>query len=220
MTMELTSPPEMTTAITDILLGCLVLVLFFRVRALKTREPVKAGLWSWTLGLLAFASFYGAIAHAVVMSKETLALFWMPLSFVLGMMVSLFAAAMLYEWKGTRILKRAIAVMLSMGALFFAVMLVLSRFIDRYFIVFIAYSGLAMVCSLLLCLGLAVSRRDRALFLMAAGIAAIIIASIIQAMRTVSFTLLWEFDYNSVYHFILMVAVLLIYAGVKKSIPV
>lgn len=217
--MELTSPPEMTTAVTDFFLGCLVLFLFFRVRALKAREPVKAGLWSWTLGLLAFASFYGTIAHALAMSKEILALVWMPLSFILGMMVSLFVVAMLYEWKGTRILKQAIAAMLSLGAVFFVLMLVLSRFIEGYFIVFIAYSGLAMVFSLVLCLCLAVSRRDGALALVAAGIAAIVIASIVQAMRSIHFTLVWEFDYNSVYHFILMGAVLLIYAGVRKSVP-
>ncbi len=215
--MQLTTPPEMTTAVTDFLLGCLALFILFRIRALKDREPVKAGVWSWTMGLLAFASFYGTIAHAVVMAKETLVFFWMPLSFVLGMMVSVFVVAMLYEWKGTRILKKAISVMIPMGVVFFIAMLVLSHFIDRYFIVFIAYSSLAMAFSLLLCISLAVSRKDRALALMAAGIAAIMIASAVQAMRSIQFTLIWQFDYNSVYHFILMGAVVSIYLGVRKS---
>lgn len=86
------------------------------------------------------------------------------------------------------------------------------------FIVFIAYSGLAMAFSLVLCLSLAASRRDGALAPMAAGIAAIIIASIVQALRSVRYSLVWEFDYNSVYHFILMGAVLLLNGGVKKAL--
>ncbi len=215
--MQLTVPPEMTTAVTDFLLGCLTLIIFFRVRALKTREPVKAGIWSWTLGLLAFASFYGTIAHGIVMSGETLNLFWMPLTFILGMVVSVFVIAMMYEWKGTGMLKQSTAVMLSMGVLFFIAMLVLSNFITRYFLVFIVYSGLAMVFSLVLCLCLAVSRKDGALLLIAAGIAAIIIASALQAMRSISFTLIWEFDHNSVYHFIVMGAVVFIYSGLRKG---
>ena|GEM_PF-2296787 len=51
----------------------------------------------------------------------------------LEMMVSLFVVAMLYEWKGTRLLKRAIGAMLSLGAAFFVLTLVLSRFIGGYF---------------------------------------------------------------------------------------
>ncbi|HPC39740.1 MAG TPA: hypothetical protein PLD91_02355 [Spirochaetota bacterium] len=86
------------------------------------------------------------------------------------------------------------------------------------FIVFIAYSGLAMAFSLVLCLSLAASRRDGALAPMAAGIAAIIIASLVQALRSVRYSLVWEFDYNSVYHFILMGAVLLLNGGVKKAL--
>lgn len=216
--MQWTTPPEMTTAVTDFLLGCLALLILFRLRPLADRAPMKIKLWSWILGLLALASFYGTIAHAVVMSPETLNAFWMPLTFILGMMVSLFVAAILYEWRGEPVLRKSLAVMLTLGVVFFIGMFVLSRMITGYFIVFIAYSTLTMLFSLGLCLVLAVRRSDGTLGLMAAGIALIIAGSGIQAMRSIEFTVIWAFDYNSVYHFFTMAAALFFYGSIRKSL--
>lgn len=214
--MQWTTPPEMTTAVTDFLLGGLALALLLRLRPLANRDPLRIRIWSWILGLLAVASFYGTIAHAVVMSPATLNAFWMPLSFILGMMVSLFVVAVLYEWRGEPVLRRGLAVMLSLGVIFFIVMFVLSTMIAGYFIVFIAYSTLTMLASLGLCAALALRRRDGALGLMAGGIVLIIVGSALQAMRSITFTVVWEFDYNSVYHFFMMAAVVLFFAGLRK----
>ncbi|MBP7735620.1 MAG: hypothetical protein KA369_06560 [Spirochaetes bacterium] len=215
--MQLTTPPEMTTAVTDFILGCLALGLLARIRALKGLDRLKAGAWSWVFGLFCLASLYGSVVHAVAMPAETRDLLWMPLSFILGMMVSVFVIALIVEWKGTAVLKRAAAVMISLGLIFFAVMMALSKVITGYFIVFIGYSGLAMAVSFCICLYLALQRHDGAYALMAAGVAAIIIASVVQAMRTFHVTVIWEFDYNSAYHLILMAAVVLIYTGIRKS---
>jgi hypothetical protein len=217
MAMQLTTPPEMTTAVTDFILGCLALWLLIRMRTLKGIDPLRAAVWSWVFGLFCLASLYGSIVHAVAMPPVTRNLLWMPLSFILGIMVSVFVIALLVEWKGKAALKRAAVVMISLGVVFFAVMMALSKIIAGYFIVFIGYSGLAMAVSFCICIYLAKQRRDASYAYMAAGVAAIIIASAVQAMRSISVTFIWEFDYNSAYHFILMAAVVLIYTGIRKS---
>jgi hypothetical protein len=215
--MQLTTPPEMTTAVTDFILGCLALGLLVRMRALKGMDPVRAGVWSWVFGLFCLASLYGTFVHAVAMPVEIRDLLWMPLSFILGMIVSVFVMAILVEWKGSAVLKRAAIVMISLGIIFFAVMMALSKVITGYFIVFIGYSGLAMAFSFCICVYLSQQRHDRAYAFIAAGVAAIIMASVVQALRSFRVTFIWEFDHNSAYHFILMGAVVLIYKGIRKS---
>lgn len=212
--MQLTTAPEITTAATDFILGCLTLFLLLRLRALRDAGPQRIAVWSWVFGLLSAVSFYGTAAHAVVMPKDVLDLFWMPLSFMLGMMVAVFVLAVLYEWKGAVVLKKGAWIAVSLGIIFCVALAALSKFIEGYFIIFIAYSGAAMLFSLALCIVIAVRHHDGAQAFIAAGVAGIIIASVLQAMRSIFFTLVWQFDYNSVYHFILMISVIGIYRGI------
>ena len=107
--------------------------------------------------------------------------------------------------------------MISLGIAFFAVMFVLSKTVPNFFIIFIAYSGAAMLFSLGIYAYLAAARRNAAPALMAAGIAAVIAGSALQAAGSISFTLVWEFDHNSVYHFLVMGAAALFYCGIRKS---
>lgn len=216
--MQFTSPPELTTAITDFILGCQSLIFLFMIRSYSRKEPLKIRIWSWVFGLLATVSIYGAVVHGIVMDRETQIALWMPLTFLLGMMVSIFAIGVMYDWKGSGVLKKATVTMLSLGVIFFIAMLILSKLVPNSFIIFIAYSGGTMLFSLVIYACLAAKRRDGSLVLMAAGIATIIVASVLQAMRSIHFTLIWEFDFNSVYHVIIMVAVILFYGGLRKSV--
>jgi hypothetical protein len=41
--------------------------------------------------------------------------------------------------------------------------------------------------------------------------------SVLQAMRTITFTLIWQFDYNTVYHLFLLASLFFFYTGYKKG---
>ena len=55
-------------------------------------------------------------------------------------------------------------------------------------------------------------------WIMILGIFITIIAGVIQASKTLSFTLIWSFDHNGVYHLIQMVGIVLLVAGLRKAL--
>jgi hypothetical protein len=97
-------------------------------------------------------------------------------------------------------------------------MLILSRFIEGYFIVFIAYEALCMLFALTVYSMLSFKHKSTPDYFMVAGILLTITGAVIQALRSIHFTIVWEFDYNSVYHIVQMLAVYLMYLGVVKRI--
>jgi len=215
--MLLTLPPEMTTAVTDFIVGLFAFTVFILLQKHKKEGHVKNPLWLWVMAVLAIASVYGTFAHAIVMDTKTLDLFWMPLSFMLGMMVSLFAASVTVEYSGLKAVKKSLTVFLPLGLMFFVIMTVLQQFIAGYFIVFVLYSALMMLYSLVVCVLHALKNKSASGLYLALGILVMIVGSVLQAMRSIFFTVIWLFDYNSVYHFAVMLALVLLYVGIKKS---
>jgi len=53
---------------------------------------------------------------------------------------------------------------------------------------------------------------------MAAGILVSIIAAGIQANKSVIVTFIWRFDHNGIYHLVQIVGLLLLFAGLRKSL--
>jgi hypothetical protein len=134
-------------------------------------------------------------------------------------MASLLALAVLYDIYGESALKRNIRIMSVLGVLFYALYLVIAVFhiIAGYFIVFIGYSAIIMLSALVAYIVMAVHRKNKSLYMFVAAIVVAILANLVQASGAVSFTAVWKFDSNSVYHFIMMVSVLLFYRGVRES---
>ncbi len=56
-------------------------------------------------------------------------------------------------------------------------------------------------------------------WLMAVGIFVTIIAAGVQAGNAFSFTFIWSFDHNGVYHLLQMVGIVFLVAGLRKSLP-
>ena len=214
----LTMPPESTTATTDAMLALCAIFVLVKIRALKSAPPAKISLWSWFLFLLALASGYGAFLHGIVLGDELLGKLWVGLFFILGMMISVLFVAILYEWKGSIIIKPALAIMLPLGGLCFLAILGLSYFLKNSFIGFIAYSSVLLVLALVILSALTVFRRDMSLAAMATGVALIIAGSCIQALGSHHFTVIWEFDHNSIYHLLAIAAVYFFYRSLNRNI--
>ncbi len=65
---------------------------------------------------------------------------------------------------------------------------------------------------------LAAKTSSRAMTVMLIGVGLNIVAAAIQATQAVSFTLVWPFDHNGVFHLVQMVALLVLCAGLRMSI--
>lgn len=213
--MEWTTAPEMTTAVTNIVIAVSAAVLFFLVRKLHGEDRVRAALWQTIFAILCAVGVYGFFVHAIVMDTPTLNAAWMPLSFIMGLMVAAFTITAFYEAFGRRALKKAVIINVILAVIFFLAMLLLSKFIAGYFVVFIAYSAINFILCVVLYAFTARKRRHTIYYIV--GILLMMAGSVLQAMRTITFTIVWQFDYNTVYHLFLLASLFFFYTGYKKG---
>lgn len=207
-------PTELTTAATDAILALLALYCIRWLGARRSADPAKVTLWILVLALLAVASLLGAVAHGFDLSADTLYLLWQPLFLSLGLVVALFVVAATYDGLGPAPARRLMIPALVAGACFYLVTLVF----PGTFLVFVLYEAAAMLVALALYVRLAIATSRRWAWLMVLGIALNIAAAGIQASGTIRLNLGVPLDHNGVFHLVQMVAIVVLVAGVGKSL--
>jgi len=208
-------PTEQTTAITDILLAVAAALFIFLIRANSNKSDSKKTLiWSVAFGFLAVAAALGAIAHGIKMTKELNALIWHPINLCLGLTVAFFTAGVIYDINRFNIAGYVLVLLIISSLLFFIVTLI----IPGSFLIFILYEALAMIFALVSYLILAFRGKLRGAWLMSGGILISVLASVIQAMGTFQITLIWEFDYNGLFHILQILGLLFLSAGLNIEI--
>ena len=215
--MEFTrEPTEQTTAITDIILA---LVAFGGILILCWNLPNSSAtwkiiIWSAAFGMIGLAAALGAVAHGLVISQTIHDRIWQLLNMALALAVSLFVAGVTYDLWGLAACLKALPVLLIAGLGFFGATLL---YPDIFFI-FIVYEGLALIFSLSAYIYLAVRGDPAGAALMAAGILISILAAGIQANKSISLTVIWQFDYNGIYHIVQVVGLILLVIGLRCSV--
>lgn len=203
-------PTEQTTAATDFVMTLLAIWAAFIIRRAGTKtSPIKARIWFWVFVLLAIGALFGAIAHGFKMDEKTNSLLWQPLFLSLGLAVSMFAAGAIFDLKKGSVPKIAIPLLLALGFGFYLV----TVFIPGSFLVFILYEAVVMIFALVAYLVLALKKKLSGAWWMVGGIFVTIIAAAIQATETLHFTLIWEFDYNGIFHLVQMVGIFILVNG-------
>ena len=86
---------ELTTAATDILIAVVASGCVFALRRRRGVHRQRVAIWSWVLGLLAFASLLGAVAHGLDLSSTAQSWLWRPLYLCLGLIVAMFVVGAL-----------------------------------------------------------------------------------------------------------------------------
>lgn len=206
---------ELTTAATDAVIavlatGCLGFLARFRAAA-----PWRVGLWCWVFGLLALAATLGAIAHGFDLSASVRDWLWRPLFLALGLVVALFVVGAVHDLRGQSAARRALVPMVVVGAGFFAV----TEIVSGSFLVFVIYEAAAMLAALGMYAVLTARRRLPGAAVITAGIVLNIIAAAIQATGTASVTIVVPFDYNGVFHFVQMAALVVMTIGLARGMP-
>lgn len=207
-------PTEVTTAATDAILALLALYCIRWLGARRSADPAKVTLWILVLALLAVASVLGTVAHGFSLSSDTVYLLWQPLFLSLGLVVALFVVAASYDGLGPDAARRLMIPALVVGACFYLVTLLF----PGTFFVFVLYEAVAMLLALALYVRLALRTGKGWAWLMVLGIALNIAAAGIQASGTVRLNLGVPLDHNGVFHLVQMVAIVVLVAGVGKSL--
>lgn len=207
-------PTEQTTAVTDAILAIITIMSAVYLLLLSKYDQWKATLWVCLFSLLALASALGSIVHGLQMPVMLKTLLWHPLNLSLGLAVGIFITAVVYDIWGKNLAKKILPIMLLIGAGFFCITLVW----PDSFLVFIIYEAAAMLFALGGYISLVYRRHLKGAFSMALGIFVTIIASGVQAANSFSFTFIWAFDHNGVYHLVQMAGILLLLSGLRTAL--
>lgn len=208
-------PIEQTTAMTDAMLAVMAISAAVYLKRIGEKDRSKFIIWVWFFILLAAAATLGSIAHGFKMSEEFNMFLRHSLNLSLYLSVSLLVVAVVIDIRGEFIAYRILPVILSIGVCLFS----LTLFWPGGFLVFIIYASLALLFALGGYLRLAPKGRLEGAWVMVLGILVTIIAGGVQTGKALSFTLIWSFDHNGVYHLIQMMGIVLLASGLRKAQP-
>lgn len=207
------SPTERTTAATDALLAAQTLVAAGYLSQLPAAHPWKAWLWIINFGLLALAAALGAVVHGLELPRRLWLGLWGAVYLLLGQVVGLFTVAAVFDLWGQTAAQNALPGLIGIGLIFFVVVSLRSA----AFFIFVVFQAVALLFALLIYLWLMLSGGLPGAGWMAAGIVTTLAAAAVQAGGRVRFSLIWQFDHNSAYHFLMMAAVTLLLIGLVNS---
>ena len=208
-------PAEQTTAITDIILAIVAFggILYLRWDVPADSELWKINIWSAAIGLIGVAAALGAWAHGLVVTGSVHDRIWQLLNLALALAVSLFVAGVVYDLWGLAVCINVLPIVLIAGLAFFAATLIF----PGIFFVFIVYEGLALILAFGAYIYLAARGELPGTVFMAAGILVSILAAGIQAIKSITVTIIWQFDHNGIYHIVQTVGLLLLIYGIRLS---
>ena len=207
-------PTEQTTAATDAILAVLAFYGVLRLKRAGRKDQWKANIWVGVLALLGIAAMLGAIVHGLKLSEQTQSWLWHPLFLSLGILVALFLVAVVYDLKG----KPAAGMLLPFALLTGLGFFIYITFAGGTFKMFVAYQGIVMLVAFCGYVWLALIKQLAGARLVASGILLTLFAAWVQANKALSFTFIWAFDHNGVYHLIEMLAIIMLIIGVNKAL--
>lgn len=202
------SATELTTAATDAVLAIECLVIMVCLRRAAPVGQWRAALWCWVFGLLALASFLGAVAHGLSLPNSVRDALWIPLYLSLGILIALSMVGAVHDWRGQSVAAPLVPWSIAVALAFFGV----TEIFSGAFVVFVVYEATVMVGALAIYLYLAATRRLQGAGVIATGIVLNLLAAAVQA-SDVSVRLWFPFDNNGIFHLVQMVATAMIGFG-------
>jgi hypothetical protein len=204
---------ELTTAATDALIAVVALLCVALLNRYRSECRWRVRIWTWVFGLLALASVLGALAHGLDLALTVRTWLWRPLYLSLGLVVALFVVGAVGDFTGKQAVRLALVPMLGLALGFF----VITQVATGSFLVFVVYEALAMLTALVMYLLLAVKRQLAGAGIIAAGILLNIAAAAVQAVDSISITIVVPFDHNGVFHLVQIVALTVLTAGLVRG---
>ncbi len=199
---------ERTTAVTDLILAVefLLFAIFFFKSAANNK---RAAAWSIPFLLLAGAFLIGAIAHGFQMPEKTNKLLWLLLAISSAFGLAHLVSASAGEWNPAWYVKSVIGMSLA-AIIFIGITVKFSSFT-----VYVAFIVITMaIVSLLNSMCLRKSGNKKHL-LITIGAVLTVVASLVQLIKSIHFTIIWEFDYNGAFHLIQMLAGIFLGLGIN-----
>ncbi len=207
-----TTGTEWTTAITDLINAFAILVpVIWLIRQKPLTKRNK--LWATAFAMLMVTSLVGFLLHGIVMSNLVNGILWCGFYLFLTFMVCTYVIAIKHDIYPDKDFSHSIKVNLIVAVLV-SILLGIARFtIRKYAFVFFSVYAMANLINCVILLRRQVRERPAFKWYIAA-IAVLFVGSVLQSIKTIHFTLIWEFNYNAVYHWVMLLFVLIQFKGV------
>lgn len=203
-------PTELTTAATDLVLAALAVIAWLFLRRTGP-DGLRGLLWRSVFMTFAITAFLGAVAHGIELGETAFINIWRATYLGLSLLVAAFFLAALRDVAGDSAARRGALVVTPIALAAWMIFLM----DPDDFLPFVIYEGIAMVLALTGFLWLSWQRTLPGAGWIAASIAVNIIAAAIQASEAVSFTLIWPFDHNGVFHLVQMLGIPMLVLGLR-----
>jgi hypothetical protein len=203
------SATELTTSMTDAVLSIECILIIACLWRMAAGDLWRALLWCWVFGLLALSSLLGAMAHGLLLPNPACAVIWRVLYLSLGVLVALFLAGAVYDWRGRTVASRYVPWSIGVGAAFFGMI----EFLDATFAVFVLYEVAATLVALTIYLSLAATHRLKGAGVIAASILLNLFAAGAQTSNA-SVHIVFPFDHNGVFHLLQMIGTAMLGLGI------
>ena len=210
------SPIERTTAITDVILAMVALggICSLCLPAVNEGNAWKIAIWSGAIGFIGLSAALGSFAHGFRLRSSTHHRLWQGLNMALALAVSLFVTGVIFDLWGPAAALKSLPIVLSLGAGFYLA----TWLLPGMFFIFVVYESLALLFALGGYTILAIRGEMDGAWLMATGVLISIIAAGMQAKKSLTVTLFWEFDHNSIFHLVQTMGLLFLLAGLWWSL--
>lgn len=194
--MTLDTPTELTTAATNLPLALLCVAC---ARHLHRYREGAERLRPWTIAWLLFAvaATIAIPAHALVIPEALYAWVWAPINLALGLALAFFLVGVVHD-VAPRHLARLRPILIGIGLACFGV----SALFPTTFLVFIAFQGVALLTATAVYGTLAARGTLAGAGWITTGLVISIAAAAIQGTGSLSFTLIWPFDHNGIFHLV------------------
>ena len=214
MSMRLTTGYEITTAATNAVNALITAVLMFRVFRMSGPK-LRRQVWGVPFILFFAVCILGTIVHGIVLPEEIRSLLWDILYIFLAFMIASFVVSARYEIRGSSSVRKTALVCGFLSILFLAVRMVLKHTAVPVFLPFTLYSGSLLLYLIIIILSARKAKPHLTLLLCA--IFVLIAGTILQTVKQIRFHLIWDFNFNSVYHLFTLFFVLLTYVFIQRA---
>ncbi|MBE5807224.1 MAG: hypothetical protein E7317_02665 [Clostridiales bacterium] len=208
---------EMTTAATDLVNAAASLV---PILWLMRRRPVTKHHRLWTAAFVMFAlvSLAGVGMHGFVLGQAAHDALWCAMYLLLTLMLTLYAACIRHDIRGDEGFGRFFRVTMALAVVVAAALGYVNIVLPPYsFPLFSLYCVVNLVYMIALLAPRA--RADGRYRWYLAAIGFFVAGSLLQAVKGIRFTIVWEFNSNAVYHFALLIFLFVQFKGVRLVEP-
>lgn len=216
---KLASGVTMTCAVTDLIVGLVLIPMAIALSRMDARDEHEKKLWIRLMTVLSAVCITGFIVHGIVWSQKVYNIIWLALYAIMFMAVRQFFFIAVYRHSGKDGLSEKLKKIIDIVSLALYVLLcVLTLFSLKTIRVFVVYGMALGLPGFYLFHKLIRRENDRASKLIMVALVPQIVGAIYMLCRVPVFHFIVQMDHNCIYHLCLLVSVFIFYYGARRSL--